>query len=167
MHPTTRYLRILFALVVAIPVPGLAQGGAIRRNHFSVDVGLLQGGLAYARRVGHGPFSIGGGVWGAWEPWTSFEGSVFQPLGAELFVRAHLRAPCSWSWGRRCFVIAGQTIARSAPGLSPEYARRPWWARGSSHWVLRSDSAGASRRGCCFPGGSRDERHVAIVLGSS
>ena len=88
MHPATRYLSILFPLVVASAAPGLAQDGLIRKNHFSVDVGLLQGGLSYARRVGRGPFSIGGGVWGAWEPWSSFEGSVFQPLGAELFVRA-------------------------------------------------------------------------------
>jgi hypothetical protein len=89
VHPTTRYLSILFALVAGNAAPGLAQDGAIRKNHFSVDVGLLQGGLSYARRVGNGPFSIGGGVWGAWEPWSSFEGSVFEPLGAELFVRAH------------------------------------------------------------------------------
>jgi hypothetical protein len=88
VHPTTRYPSILFLLVMANAAPGLAQDGAIRKNHFSVDVGLLQGGLSYARRVGHGPFSVGGGVWGAWEPWNSFEGSVSQPLGAELFVRA-------------------------------------------------------------------------------
>ena len=89
MHPSTRYLSLVFALAAANAAPGLAQDGVIRKNHFSVDVGLLQGGLSYARRVGHGQFSIGGGVWGAWEPWGSFEGSVFEPLGAELFVRAH------------------------------------------------------------------------------
>lgn len=89
MHPTIRYLSIVLALAMASAAPGLAQGGAIRKNHFSVDLGLLQGGLSYARRVGDGRFSFGGGVWGAWEPWDSFEGSVFQPMGAELFVRAH------------------------------------------------------------------------------
>jgi hypothetical protein len=89
MHATIRYLSITFALVAANAAPGLGQDSAIPKNHFSVDVGPLQGGLSYARRVGAGPFSIGGGVWGAWDPWSSFEGSVFQPLGAELFVRAH------------------------------------------------------------------------------
>jgi hypothetical protein len=89
VHPTTRYLSVLLALVAANAAPGIAQDRAIRKHHFSVDVGLLQAGLSYARRVGHGPFSIGGGIWGAWEPWNSFEESVLEPLGAELFVRAH------------------------------------------------------------------------------
>jgi hypothetical protein len=88
VHPSTKYLSFLFTLAAANVTPGFAQDGVIRKNHFSVDVGLLQGGVSYARRLGHGPFSIGGGVWGAWEPWSSFEGSVFEPLGAELFVRA-------------------------------------------------------------------------------
>jgi hypothetical protein len=88
VHPSAKYLSLLFTLAAATVTPGFAQAGVIRKNHFSVDVGLLQGGLSYARRVGHGPFSIGGGVWGAWDPWNSFEGSVFQPMGAELFVRA-------------------------------------------------------------------------------
>ena len=66
----------------------MAQDTAIRRNHIAVDVGILQGGLSYARRVSQ-KFSIGGGVWGAWEPWSSFESSVLEPVGVELFVRAH------------------------------------------------------------------------------
>jgi hypothetical protein len=89
VHPIAKYSSLLFTLAAASVTPGLAQDGVIRKNHFSVDVGPLQAGLSYARRVGQGPFSIGGGVWGAWDPWNSFEGSVFQPMGAELFVRAH------------------------------------------------------------------------------
>jgi len=89
VHRTTKYLRLVVALVVAHAAPGLAQDGAIRENHFSVDVGVLQGGLSYARRLGQGPFSIGGGIWAAWEPWSTFESNVSEPLGVELFVRAH------------------------------------------------------------------------------
>lgn len=89
MHATTRYLSIVCVLAVASATSALSQDAGIRKNHFSVDVGPLQGGLSYARRVGQGPLSIGGGVWGAWDPWGSFEGSVFQPMGVELFVRAH------------------------------------------------------------------------------
>lgn len=37
MHPTTRFLSIIFALVVANATPGLGQDGAIRKNHFSVE----------------------------------------------------------------------------------------------------------------------------------
>ena len=60
----------------------------IRRNQLSIDVGLLQGGLSYSRRVSR-KLSVGGGVWAAWEPWTSFESDVFEPIGVELFVRAY------------------------------------------------------------------------------
>jgi hypothetical protein len=89
VHATTRYLSILCALAVANATSAHSQDAGIRKNQFSVDVGPLQGGLSYARRVGQGPLSFGGGVWGAWDPWGSFEGSVFQPMGVELFVRAH------------------------------------------------------------------------------
>jgi hypothetical protein len=90
MHPILpcRYPSVLAALVLASATPGLAQENAIRRNHIAVDVGILHGGLSYARRVSQ-KFSIGGGVWGAWEPWNSFEGNVWEPVGVELFVRAH------------------------------------------------------------------------------
>jgi hypothetical protein len=83
----SRYPSILVSLALASATPGLAQDAAIRKNHISVDVGMLQGGLSYARRVSQ-KFSVGGGVWGAWEPWSSFESSVLEPVGVELFVRA-------------------------------------------------------------------------------
>jgi hypothetical protein len=83
-----RYPSVLAALVLASATPGLAQEAALRKNHFSVDVGFLQGGLSYARRVSQ-KFSIGGGLWGAWEPWNSFESTFVEPIGVELFVRAH------------------------------------------------------------------------------
>jgi hypothetical protein len=89
MHRAARYLILLFSVALANTTPGLAQSGPIRKNHLSVDVGLLEGGLSYARRVGQGRFAIGGGVWGSWEPWNSFEGSVWEPIGVEIFIRAH------------------------------------------------------------------------------
>ena len=90
MHPfsRSRYPSVLVAIALASATPGVAQDTAIRRNHIAVDVGILQGGLSYARRVSQ-KFSIGGGVWAAWEPWSSFESSVLEPVGVELFVRAH------------------------------------------------------------------------------
>ena len=68
--------------------PALAQNATIGKNQFAFDVGVVQGGLSYARRVGP-KLSIGGAVWGAWEPWNSFESTFVEPLGVELFVRAH------------------------------------------------------------------------------
>jgi hypothetical protein len=82
------YPSVLVTLALASATPGVAQEAAIRRNHFSIDVGILQGGLSYARRVSR-KLSVGGGVWGAWEPWNSFESTFVEPLGLELFVRAH------------------------------------------------------------------------------
>jgi hypothetical protein len=90
MHPfsRSRYPSVLVALALASATPGVAQDSAIRKNHFSLDVGMLQGGLSYARRVGP-KLSVGGGVWAAWEPWSSFENPVLEPVGVELFLRAH------------------------------------------------------------------------------
>jgi hypothetical protein len=88
MYCIQRWSSLLSLLVVASVTPGLAQNTAIRKNHFAVDVGMLQGGLSYSHRVSR-KLSVGGGVWGAWEPWTSFESNVFEPIGVELFVRAH------------------------------------------------------------------------------
>jgi hypothetical protein len=109
-------------------------GVTTRKNHFSVDVGLLQGGLSYARRLGHGQFSIGGGVWGAWEPWSSFEGSVFEPLGAELFVRAHPSRAVQLELGPSLLRYRWADDCSECTGtFTGVRARRPWWARGSCH----------------------------------
>lgn len=89
MHPISRYLSLLLPLTAASAPLASAQSGNLRPNQFSIDIGLLQGGLTYARRLGQGNFSVGGGVWGAWEPWSSFETNVWEPLGVELFLRAH------------------------------------------------------------------------------
>ncbi|HEY7504162.1 MAG TPA: hypothetical protein VH700_08685 [Gemmatimonadales bacterium] len=88
MQPGTRYSSILPLLLLASATPALAQNATIGKNQFAFDVGMLQGGLSYARRVGP-KLSIGGGLWGAWEPWNSFESSFVEPLGVELFVRVH------------------------------------------------------------------------------
>jgi hypothetical protein len=89
MHPGNRCWFILLALLLASATPGLGQDHAIRRNHLGIDVGMLQGGLSYARRVGQSKLSVGGGIWGAWEPWNSFESPVLEAAGVELFLRAH------------------------------------------------------------------------------
>jgi hypothetical protein len=88
MNRALRCSIVLSALLLASVGSGVAQDAAIGRNTFALDVGVLQGGLSYARRVGQ-KLSIGGGLWGAWEPWNSFESTFVEPLGVELFVRAH------------------------------------------------------------------------------
>jgi hypothetical protein len=88
MHRVHGLSSLLSMLALASVTPGLAQNTPISRNHFAVDVGVLQGGLSYARRLSP-KFSIGGGIWGAWEPWSSFESAVLEPIGVELFIRAH------------------------------------------------------------------------------
>jgi hypothetical protein len=89
VHHDIRHLSLFFTLAATTATPALAQEGAAPKNQISLDVGLIQGGVSYARRVGAGPFSVGGGLWGGWEPWNSFRGNVWEPMGAELFVRAH------------------------------------------------------------------------------
>jgi hypothetical protein len=94
-----RLLSLASAFAVMTATSGLAQGHsargspltgpAIKNNHLALDVGLLQVGLSYGRRIGHGRLSMGAGVWGAWEPWNSVEKSVFEPVGGELFARFH------------------------------------------------------------------------------
>jgi hypothetical protein len=88
MHHISRWSSLLSMAALAGVTPGLAQDTAIRRNALSVDVGILQGGLSYTRRVSR-KLGVGGGVWAAWEPWTSFESDFFEPIGVELFVRAY------------------------------------------------------------------------------
>ena len=83
-----RWSILLSLIVFSSATPGLAQDDRLGRHHLAVDVGFLQGGLSYAHRISP-RLSVGGGVWGAWEPWTSFESNIFEPIGVELFVRAH------------------------------------------------------------------------------
>ena len=59
------------------------------KHQIALDIGVLEGGLSYARRIGSGRFALGGRLSAAWEPWNSFEASVFQPMGGELFLRYH------------------------------------------------------------------------------
>ena len=76
------------ALLLMSAASGLAQDPNVTgRNQLALDIGVLEAGLSYARRIGRGPYSIGAGLRGAWEPWNSFDQSVFEPMGGELFVR--------------------------------------------------------------------------------
>jgi hypothetical protein len=83
----------LLLLVGAAPGLGQDDAGASRKplkaNEITLDIGLLEGGVTYARRLGRGPFSIGGGVWAAYEPWSSFEENIFDAAGGELLLRLH------------------------------------------------------------------------------
>ena len=83
MYPSIRTISLLLAFTAASAVHASAQNGVPKKNQLSLDVGVLQGGLSYARRLGEGNLSLGGGVWGAWEPWSSFESNVWEPLGVE------------------------------------------------------------------------------------
>ena len=70
--------------------PDLARTrGLIGKHQVALDVGVLEGGLSYARRIGAGRYALGGRLWAAWEPWNSFKANVFEPMGGELLVRYH------------------------------------------------------------------------------
>jgi hypothetical protein len=59
------------------------------KHQFALDIGVLEGGLSYAHRIGNGRCALGGRFAAAWEPWNSFEANVFEPMGGELFLRYH------------------------------------------------------------------------------
>lgn len=90
---TSKSHGLAVALLLAGAIPGLAQEeqspirSAVNPNQLSLDVGVVQAGITYARRLGNGPFSFGGGVWAAHEPWNSFEQNVYAAGGGELFLR--------------------------------------------------------------------------------
>jgi hypothetical protein len=88
MQSITTFRVLLFVLVLVNASPAVAQQGWNRKNQISLDVGPLEGGLSYARRLGQGVWSVGGGVWASWEPWNSFESSFFEARGLHLFLRA-------------------------------------------------------------------------------
>ena len=77
-----------FASITENAAPGLGS-----RNQVALDVGILSGGLSYTRRIGVTPFSLGAGVWGAWEPPSSFDRNVWEPLGLVAFGRYQ---PMAW-----------------------------------------------------------------------
>ena len=79
---------LLIALLALLPA-----GASAQRNELAVDVGILSGGVSYARRVGDSPLSVGAGVLGAWEPPNSFDRNVWEPLGFTLFGRYR---PAPW-----------------------------------------------------------------------
>ena len=60
---------------------------AAKRYQFTIDVGVLELGLAYGQRVAFGRLSLGAGVWVAWQPSETFDRSFFEPRGVELFAR--------------------------------------------------------------------------------
>ena len=124
---------LAFALLFMSGVPGLAQGSAVsRQSQLSLDIGVLELGISYARRIGQGPFSIGGGLRGAWEPWNTFEQSVFEPLGGELFVRMLASRNTQVETARRSCGIARPTTAPGAPALLPAFTLRRWSGAGVS-----------------------------------
>lgn len=56
-------------------------------GQLAIDLGNLAGGLSYATRLGTSRFRLGLGIWGAWEPATTVEQPVLEPIGAVLFIR--------------------------------------------------------------------------------
>ena len=92
----TRTLAAVASLSFLLPGPVLGQtdpgsppasSGIVKRYQFTVDVGLLELGIAYGERLGAGPFSFGGGLWVAWEPAETFDRAFFEARGVELVVR--------------------------------------------------------------------------------
>jgi hypothetical protein len=105
-HPLALVLCVLMATPVAVaaqsrasyvPVFDVAQAaptGAVHaRSQLSLEAGYVSAGLSLARRIGSGPLSVGAGVWGSWEPPSSFEKNVWEPMGVTLFGRY---APVPW-----------------------------------------------------------------------
>ena len=136
--------RAAVLLLAALPCTAGAQArGAAARNQATVEVGYLSAGLSYARRLGDGPLSVGGGVWAAWEPPKSFDRNIFEPIGVDVFVRWHA-APwvhadvgptlaryyyaddcpaCTGSlWGVRAAVLFGQGMLFIGPELTAAQA---------------------------------------------
>jgi hypothetical protein len=94
------------------------------RSEVALELGVYSGGLSYARRVGTGPVSLGAGVWGAWEPASSFGRNVWEPFGVVAFARFR---PLAWAhadagltagrylWADDCSECTGTLVgARSA-----------------------------------------------------
>lgn len=67
--------------------------GVDGRNQVTLEAGVLELGVSYARRLGESPWSVGAGVWGAWEPPKTFDGTLFEPVGLQLFTRYR---PVKW-----------------------------------------------------------------------
>ena len=82
-------------LLLVGAAPGLAEDAdgytrkPVNTNEITLDVGVLEGGLTYVHRLGRGPLSLGGGVWAAYEPWSSFEENAFNAAGGSLVLRLH------------------------------------------------------------------------------
>jgi hypothetical protein len=81
---------LVVAVLALLPAAAFAQGG---RNQLALDVGILSGGVSYARRIGDSPLSVGASVWGAWEPPNSFDHNVWEPIGLTVFGRYR---PAPW-----------------------------------------------------------------------
>ena len=80
--------------LVAGPLSAQQSPGGIGRDpprsaagKFAIDVGILDGGVSYATRLGASKFRAGLGLWGAWEPAASVEQLVVEPIGGVLFLR--------------------------------------------------------------------------------
>lgn len=95
-------MKLLVALAALFAASGAARAQA--RNEVTVGAGVLSGEVTYARRVGAGPVSVGVGAWGAWEPPTTFDRDVWEPLGVSVFARVR---PAPW-----VHVDAGPAAAR-------------------------------------------------------
>jgi hypothetical protein len=101
-----------------------SAAGLESRNQLALEAGFLSLGVSYARRIGATPWSVGAGVWGAWEPPSTFEGSFFEPVGVVAFGR-YRAAPwlhadlgltaARYQWADDCSDCGGSFVgARSA-----------------------------------------------------
>ncbi|HET7463695.1 MAG TPA: hypothetical protein VFJ82_20740 [Longimicrobium sp.] len=80
-------------MATAAPTESRSARGVDGRNQVTLEAGVLELGVSYARRLGESPFSVGAGVWGAWEPPSTFDGNVFEPAGLQVFARYR---PVEW-----------------------------------------------------------------------
>ena len=148
-------VRTTAALVLALlAAPEIASSQRVARAHqVAVEAGIVSLGVSYARRVGETPLSLGGGVWGSWEPAGSFERNVWEPITASLFARyaasRWVRADLGATAGRFLYADDCSECSGTLVGLRSDlYVGHRWLSIGPwATLALASDARDGSEAG--------------------
>jgi hypothetical protein len=108
MLSSIRRLGLALALLSGFAPLGSAGAQTAMRpepaNQLGIELGFLSAQVSYAHRLGDSPVLLGAGAWGAWEPVSSFDRNIFEPMGATVFARLE---PAPW-----VHLDAGPILAR-------------------------------------------------------